>query len=132
MASKVITLSATDEAAAQHKLREWLDKDDKILIIVLGDTNIANETVARADKLSGGVLQEPRWVIHAPKREFVQEMLSNLQDPDGLITDWDKVLAIAASLVDNIRDMIIRDGTQPTFSRIDDAWMMAEADGTDN
>ena len=128
MATKVITLPP-DATDAQNKLREWLDKKDKILFIVLGDTKIANETVVRADRLSGGVLQEPRWVIHAPTREHVIDILDELEDPDDLVAEWEKVLAIAVSITDVIRDMIERDGTQPTFSRIDDAYMFAEADG---
>ena len=61
MATKVITLPVDSQETAQAKLREWLGKDDKVLFLVLGDTNIAFETVAKADVLTGGVLQEPRW-----------------------------------------------------------------------
>lgn len=129
MASKVILLPADDEAAAQSKLQEWLAKDDKILFVVIGDTGIALETVNRADKLSGGALQEPRWVIHAPVREHVIDILDTLADPDDLVMDWDKVLAVAVSIMDIIRDMMVRDGTLPTYSRIVDAYMLAEADG---
>jgi hypothetical protein len=129
MASKVIVLPADDAAAAQLKLQEWLDKDDKILFIVIGNTNIAEETVLRADKISGGVLQEPQWVIHAPVREDVLHILEALDDPDDFVTDWEKPLAIAVSITDVIRDMIIRDGIQPTYVRIEDAFLLAELDG---
>jgi hypothetical protein len=128
MESKIITLSVDDPVAAKALLQEWLDMDDKILFIVLGTTNIAKETVRRADKLSGGNLDEPQWVIHAPVREDVTDLLSTLEDPDDLVEDWEKPLAVVISITDVIRDMIVRDGTQPTFSRIDDAYRAAEID----
>ena len=129
MASKVITLPVENIEAAKAKLHEWLAKDDKVLIIVLGDTNIAFETVTRADRLSGGALQEPRWVIPGTVRDWSIPVLQNLSDPGNLITDWNTVLAIAVSLKDVIRDMIPRDGNQPSNIRISRAYMKAEQKG---
>jgi hypothetical protein len=129
MASKVITLPVDSQEAAQAKLREWLGKDDKVLFIVLGDTNIAFETVAKADVITGGVLQEPRWVIHATTRDWAIPMLQTLSDPKPLVTNWDSVLAIAVSITDVIRDMIPRDGTQPSNIKILTAFLKAEKNG---
>ena len=128
METKVITLPDDDPDAAKALLKEWIDMDDKLLFIVFGITNIAKETVRRADILSGGNLEEPHWVIHAPKREDVIDLLSSLDDPDGLVEDWKRPLAIVVSITDVIRNMIVRDGTQPTYSRIDDAYRAAEID----
>ena len=128
MASKLITLPTDDATQARKTLKKWLAFDDKVLIIVLGDTNIAFETADRADRLTGGFEDEPRWVIHGPNRDDIIDILAELEDPHELISDWNDVLFIAVSITDVIRDMVIRDGSQPTFSRIDDAFMMAEAD----
>jgi len=127
MASKVITLPVNDPNAARAKLQEMLNKH-KILFLVLGETDIAVETVRRADELTGGDINEPEWVIHAPKREDVVAMLGTLSNPARPVQDWDKPLAIAISISDTIRDMIQRDGKQPTFSRISDAILMAQMD----
>ena len=128
MATKVITLPIGNPDDARKLLKTWLEKDNVILFIVLGDTKIAIETVRRADILSGGDITEPQWVIYAEKREDVVEVLELLTDPSSFVTDWNKVLAVAVSLTDTIRDMIPRDGKIPTFSRINDAYMNAEFD----
>ena len=128
MASKLITLPVDDANQAKKTLRKWLAFDDKVLIIVLGDTNIAFETADRADRLTGGFEDEPRWVIHGPNRDDIVDILDELEDPDEITPDWSTVLFIAVSITDKIRDVVIRDGNQPNFSRIDDAFMMAEAD----
>jgi len=78
--------------------------------------------------LTGGDITEPQWVIYAAKREDVIEVLEALDDPSNFVTDWNKPLAIAVSMTDTIRDMIPRNGTQPTYSRIDDAFRKAEID----
>ena len=127
MDSKLILLPVDDPPGAQAMFLEMLEKD-LVLMVVLGETKLAEETARRADILTGGILEEPRWVVHAPIREDIMDVLTTLDDPDGLVTDWDKPLAIALSLTDVIRDMIVRDGTQPTFSRIDDAFINAEID----
>lgn len=129
MESKIIALPDDDPETANAVLKEWLDLDDKILFIVIGTTNIAIETVRRADLQSGGIPEEPQWVIHAPVREDVTDLLSTLEDPDGLVEDWGKPLAVVVSITDVIRDMIVRDGTIPKYSRIDDAYRAAEIDG---
>ena len=130
MATKVITLPTGNPLAAQKKFQEWLDKIDKVLFIVLGDTNIAKNTVEKADVITGGQLNEPRWVIHAPVREDILNMLKTIKDPEEKIInkDWDKVLAFSLSLTDNIRDMIVRDGTEPKRVRIMRAFLEAEVD----
>lgn len=128
MASKLITLPTGDPQAARDLLQKWLDFDDKVLLIVLGDTNIAFDTATRADRMTGGVEEEPRWVIHGPNRDDIMEILIMLEDPDGMIEDWDKPLLIALSITDVIRDWVVRDGTLPTFSRLDDAFIAAEID----
>lgn len=127
MATKVVILSEDNPDEARLELRKWLTKD-KILFIVLGETKLAKETVQRADTLTGGNLDEPHWVIHAAKREDVIEVLDTLDDPYSFVTDWNHPLAIAVSITDTIRDMIRRDGSQPSFSRIDDAFRKAEID----
>ncbi len=127
MDSKLIVLPIDDPPEAQAMFLEMLDQD-LVLIVVLGETKLAEETARRADILTGGILAEPRWVIHAPIREDIMDILITLEDPGGLVTDWEKPLAVALSLTDVIRDMIVRDGTQPTFSRIDDAFISAEVD----
>lgn len=127
--TKIIELPPDDPIRARVILRNWLVMKDKILFIVFGITNIALETVRRADILSGGVEEEPHWVIHVPERNDVIELLSDLEDPDGLITDWDSPLAIVLSITDVIRDMLPRNGEQPTYSRMDDAYRAAEIDG---
>ncbi len=127
MASKVLTLPTDNPLEACELLRKTLT-ENKILFIVLGDTGLAKETVRRADILTGGILEEPHWVIHAPNRTDIQEVLSTLMDPHGLVPDWDKPLAVVTSMTLNIRDMILRDGTQPIFTRIDDAFLAAELD----
>ena len=126
MASKVITLSATDAVEAQEKLQEWLGKNDKIIFLVLRDTQIAFNTVAKADVITGGALQQPRWVIHAPNPDLVIDILKGIQDPDGLAPDWEAVLACAISLADLIRDVIARDGKEPSFTRIAKSFTTAE------
>ncbi len=127
MDSKLIVLPIDDPPGAQVMLRGMLDKD-LVIILVMGETKLAEETARRADTLTGGILAEPRWAIHAPIREDIMDILITLEDPNGFVTDWEKPLAVALSLTDVIRDMIIRDGTQPTFSRIDDAYINAEID----
>lgn len=127
MATKVITLPEEDPNEARMELHKWLKKD-KILFIVLGETEIAKETVQRADTITGGNVTEPQWVIHAVKREDVVEVLDAIDDPSDFVTDWNEPLAIAVSITDTIRDMIRRDGKIPTFSRIDDAFRKAEMD----
>ena len=127
--TKIIELPADDPTRAKAIMKKWLAMNDKILFIVFGTTNIALETVRRADILSGGVEEEPQWVIHVPERNDVIELLSNLEDPDELISDWETPLAITLSISDVIRDMIPRNGIQPTYSRIDDAYRAAEIDG---
>ena len=131
MASKLITMPA-DPAAAKALLKKWIAFNDKILLIVLGDTKIAIETARRADILTGGIEEEPRWAIHAPNREHIMEILITLKDPKGLVQDWNDTLFVALSLTDVIRDMVRRDGDQPNFSRIDKAYMKAEANWISN
>lgn len=128
MASKLITLPANDPDQARKTLRKWLAFDDKVLIIVLGDTNIAFETADSADRLTGGFEDEPRWVIHGPNRDDIVDVLDELEDPDEITPDWNTVLFIAVSITDKIRDVVIRDGNQPNFSRIEDAFIAAESD----
>ena len=128
MASKLITLPIDDAAQSRKTLQQWLDFDDKVLIIVLGDTNIAFETADRADRLTGGFEDEPRWVIHGLNRDDILDILDEIEDPDEMISDWNTVLFIAVSITDVIRDVVFRDGDQPNFSRIDDAFIAAEAD----
>ncbi|MDQ3018197.1 MAG: hypothetical protein M3R25_15910 [Bacteroidota bacterium] len=127
MDTKLIVLPIDDPPRAQAMLKERLDKD-LVIMLVMGETKLAEETARRADSLTGGIIEEPRWSIHAPVREDIMDILITLEDPNGLVTDWDKPLAIALSLTDVIRDMIVRDGTQPTFSRIEDAYINAEID----
>ena len=128
MVSKLITLPDDDPVAAQNIFLEWLNMEDKVLLVVLGDTNIAFKTAERADGLTGGVEEEPRWVIHAPVREDIIDILITLEDPNELIIDWDEPLFIAVSITDVIRDMVVRDGTLPNLTRIDDAFIAAELD----
>jgi hypothetical protein len=125
MANKTILLPADDPDAAHLLLKEWLDKDDKVLFIVLGDTEIARETVRKADGFTGDA-DEARWVVHAPVREDVVDLLKDLEDPKGLVDDWEKPLSIATSLRDVIRDMIVRDGKVPNNTRIVRSFMLAE------
>lgn len=127
--TKIIDLPADDPKGAKAIMKKWLTMNDKILFVVFGTTKIALETVRRADILSGGVEEEPHWVIHVPERNDIIDLLSNLEDPDELITDWDTPLAITLSISDVIRDMLPRNTGQPTYSRIDDAYRAAEIDG---
>lgn len=125
MAQKIVTLSTTDPEAAKTELREWLGKH-KILFIVLGDTDIALETVRRAGNRVGEDITKPQWVIHAPKREDVVTILDTLNDPTNLVSDWEKPLAIGVSFSDTFRDVIERDGTIPTNRRIFESLRLAE------
>ncbi len=128
MASKVITLPTDNQEEAQKLFKEWLDFDDKILFIVLGDTGIAKKLVEAADRRTGGDENEPQWVVFAEKREDVLELLQTLKDPENMVEDWEKTLAIAVSMTDNICDMIPRNGTQPNAARIFMAFRRAERD----
>jgi len=124
MAAKLITLPTGNPAQAQALLTQTL-QENKVLLIVIGATNIAVNTADRAARFAGAP-DEPRWVVRAPEIEDVIDILKAIQDPGPLVTDWDDTLLIAVSITDVIHDMIDQDGTLPTLARLQVAWMKAE------
>lgn len=124
MPTKLITLPTGNPAQAQALLTQTL-QENKVLLIVIGSTNIAVNTADRAARFAGAP-DEPRWVVRAPIIEDVITILKTIQDPTPLVTDWDDTLLIAVSITDVIRDMIDQDGTLPTLVRLQMAWMKAE------
>ena len=124
MPDKIISLPAGDPVEAKKLLKKAIE-DRKILIIVIGDTNIALDTVQRADRSTGGPT-EPHFVVHAPVLEDVVDVLKTISDPKPFVTDWNDTLLAAVSVTDVIRDSIGRDGTLPRLTRLETAWMRAE------
>ncbi len=124
MPAKLITLPADNPAQAQALLTTTLT-ENKVLLIVIGSTNIAVNTADRAARFTGAP-DEPRWVVRAPKIADVIDILKSITDPSPLVIDWDDTLMIAVSITDVIRDMIGQDGTLPTLVRLQVAWMKAE------
>ncbi len=124
MPTKLITLPTGNPAQAQALLTQTL-QENKVLLIVIGSTNIAVNTADRAARFTGAP-DEPRWVVRAPQIADVIDILKTIQDPASLVIDWDDTLLIAVSITDVIRDMIDQDGTLPTLVRLQTAWMKAE------
>jgi hypothetical protein len=128
MPNKIINLPANNPAEASKQLKKALE-DPKVLLIVIGDTNLALDTVQRADRFTGAQ-NEPRWVVHAPVLEDVIDILKSLPDPKVLVSDWNETLLAGVSITDIIRDMIKKDGTLPSLTRLQIAWMRAEENTT--
>ncbi|MBK9983314.1 MAG: hypothetical protein IPP15_13110 [Saprospiraceae bacterium] len=124
MPTKLITLPTGNPAQAQALLTQTL-QENKVLLIVIGSTNIAVNTADRAARFAGAP-DEARWVVRAPVIEDVITILKTIKDPTPLVLDWDDTLLIAVSITDVIRDMIDQDGTLPTLVRLQTAWMKAE------
>ncbi|MGB4847312.1 MAG: hypothetical protein WBP41_05300, partial [Saprospiraceae bacterium] len=61
MPTKLITLPTGNPAQAQALLTQTL-QENKVLLIVIGSTNIAVNTADRAAR-STGAPDEPRWVV---------------------------------------------------------------------
>jgi hypothetical protein len=125
MPTKLITLPTGNPAQAQALLTQTI-QENKVLLIVIGSTNIAVNTADRAARFAGAP-DEPRWVVRAPVIADVITILKTIQDPTPLVIDWDDTLLIAVSITDVIRDMIDQDGTMPTLVRLQMAWMKAES-----
>ena len=120
------TIIPTDDAALALKLmRQLIYEEAHVLMVVLGSDALAEQTVERADKLTGATA-EPRWVAWLRKPELVQELLDELKVTKPQRAALKNAIACSLSLGDVVRDIVPR-SPEPDMFRLRDAFHLRQA-----
>ncbi|MDZ4782571.1 MAG: hypothetical protein SGJ19_20180 [Planctomycetia bacterium] len=119
------TIIPTDDAdLAQKLMRHLIFEEAHVLMVVLGDDALAEQTVRRADKLTGSLV-EPRWIAWLRKPELVQNLLNELKVTEAQRDKLRGAIACTLSFNDVVCD-IVPAAPKPDMFRLRDAFKAAE------
>jgi hypothetical protein len=131
MFKKTLVLPTDDAALAAKMFHEIVHDEPYVLLVVLGDSDVAQQTVTRADKLAGAP-DDWRWVVWARVPAHIAAEVQAMRDK-GIKPDMQKPdIAFSTSLGDTIVDVIAASEPKPDNVRIFLAFAHGEAEGDDS
>ena len=123
---KTTILPLDDPDLARRLLRQLIEEEPLVLMIVLGADGDAETTVTRADRFAGAA-ENHRRVVWIRDPSPVQGIIDGLAGGPELKARIPGARAFTLSFADEVRDVIGADEPVPSQFRIFKAYVRAEA-----
>lgn len=125
---RTVILPTDDAALAQGLFNHLIDDEDCLVVVVIGDDDLARRVVRLADARARAVIAGfERKVLWARDAALVMEEIQRLKEGKAkLPSTWAKtVIAFSVSLADAVMDVIKRKDPSINFVRLERAFANA-------